>query len=275
MADRVVPDPSPTHRALSTIERPELVKAARRIAGFDLGTRPTFATAANISGVRTRSLVFSQRRDSLTIFGRDEHYGHGRKLGTWTGPNRDLVATSRKVLRAAKIPAAEIRRVKVISERGAVAQRLTTGELQVERAELLSKVARAERRAAGVSVWSSYAVVGLTRDGKVGQLEIHWPDLSPAVLSEVKVLASIVERGFEPKDVPGAEVETVEAGIIHSPAIGFFMDVVPVIRCIYRANDDRLGKKPVLYFNRHGELASLPRDIKPAPSIEERRTRSR
>jgi hypothetical protein len=178
-------------------------------------------------------------------------------------------------LRAAKIPAAEIRRVKVVTERGAVAERLTTGELRFERPELLGKVARAERRAAGVSVWSSYAVVGLTGDGKIGQLEIHWPDLSPAVLSEVKVLASIVERGFKPKDVLGAEVETVEAGIIHSPAIGFFMDVVPVIRCIYRAKDDRLGKRPVLYFNRHGELASLPRDIKPASPIEERRTRSR
>jgi hypothetical protein len=275
MADRVVPDPSPTHRVLSTIERPELVKTARRIAGFDLGTRPTFATAANISGVRTRSLVFSQRRDSLTIFGRDDDYGHGRKLGTWTGPNRDLVAACRKALGAAKIPPAEIRRVKVIAERGAVAERLATGELRFERPELLSKVARAERRAGGASVWSSYAVVGLTRDGKIGQLEIHRPDVSPAVLSEVKVLASIVDRGFKPTEVRGAEVETVEAGIIHSPAIGFFMDVVPVIRCIYRAKDDRLGKKPVIYFDRHGEPASLPRDIKPAPPTEERRKKSR
>jgi hypothetical protein len=32
------------------------------------------------------------------------------------------------------------------------------------------------------------------------------------------------------------------------------MDIVPVIRCIYRARDDRLGKKLVLYVDRHGEL---------------------
>src|SRR5436190_6517895 len=274
MADRVVPDQSPSERVLSTIERPDLIKAAKRIAGFDLGTRPTFAAAANISGVRTRSLVFSQRRDSLTIFARDEDYGHGRKLGTWIGPNKDLVATCRKVLRAAKVPSAEIRRIRVISERGAVAERLATGEVRVERPELLGKVARAERRASGLPVWSSYAVVGLTRDGTIGQLEIHWPHLGPAVLSEAKVLTLIVKRGFRPRDVPGAQVESVESGIIHSPAIGFFIDVVPVIRCIYRAKDDRLGKMPVLYFDRHGEPVSLPRDIEPPPPIGETRPRS-
>ena len=47
-------------------------------------------------------------------------------------------------------------------------------------------------------------------------------------------------------------------GVIHSPAIGFFMDVVPVIRCVYRAKETRLGTKPVLYLDRHGERVSLP-----------------
>ena len=268
-------DPSPAQRALSNIERPQLIKAAKRVAGFDLGGRPTFAAAANISGVRTKSLVFSQRRDSLTIFARDENYGHGRKLGAWTGRNRELVATCRKVLRAAKVPPAETGRIKVVSEHGAVAERLATGELRLDRPELLSKVARAERRTAGVPVWSSYAILGLTSDGAIGQLEIHWPDLSPTVLSEAKVLASLAKRGFKPREVTGAEIESVEAGVIHSPAIGFYMDVVPVIRCIYRVTDDRLGKKPVLYVDRHGELVSLPRDIEPAPSTEGERPKSK
>jgi len=258
-----VADQSPSHRALSSLEGPELIKAASRIAGFDLGTRPTFAAAANISGVRTKSLVFSQRRDSFTIYAHDEQYGHGRKSGAWTGPDDRLVATCQKVLRAAKVPSTEIGRIRVVSERGAVAERLESGEVRVERPELLRKVARAERRAGGVAVWSSHAVVGLTAAGAIGQLEIHWPNLNPTVLAEAKVLASILKRGFKPTNVPGAEVESVQTGIIHSPAIAFFMDVLPVIRCVYRPNDDSLGKKPVLYFDRHGELVSLPRDIKP------------
>lgn len=273
MADRIVPD-GPSDRALASLERPDLMKAATRIAGFDLGARPTFATAANISGVRTKSLVFSQRRDSLTIFARDENYGYGRKSGTWVGPDKQLVAACHKALRATKIPSVEIRRVKVISERGAAAELLPSGELRVEKPELLQKLARAERRVTGLPVWSSHASVALTREGNVGQLEIHWPHLSPAALAEAKVLASIVRRGFKPRDVAGAEVESVEAGIVHSPPIGFFMDIVPVIRCIYRTTDDRLGKKPVVYFDRHGELASLPRDLKPAPPFEGTRQKS-
>jgi hypothetical protein len=273
MADRIVA-PSPAHRALSSIEGPELIRAASRIAGFDLGARPTFAAAANVSGVRTSSLVFSQRRDSRTIFARNENYGQRRKLGTWSGPDRELVATCRKVLGAAKVPPAEIQRIKVVSERGAVAERLADGNVRLERPELLAKVARAERRAAGVPVWSSYAILGLTSEGAIGQLEIHWPDLSPTVLSEAKVLASLAKRGFKPIEVPGADVESVEAGVIHSPAIGFFMDIVPVIRCIYRARDDRLGKKPVLYVDRHGELVSQPRDLEPAPPTEGERAKS-
>ena len=109
--------------------------------GFDLGKRPTFGTAANISGVRTKTLTFSQRRDSLTIFARDETYGYGRKAGAWTGPNKDMVARTRKILRAARLPDAEIRRIKVISERGTVAERLKSGEVRVERPELLRKLA--------------------------------------------------------------------------------------------------------------------------------------
>ncbi len=266
-------DQSPNERALSRLEAPELIRSASRIAGFDLGKRPTFASAANISGVRTKTLTFSQRRDSLTIFARDETYGYARKAGAWTGPNKDLAARARKILRAARIPDAEIRRIKVVSERGTVAERLKSGEVRVERPELLRKLARAERRAAGVPVWSSHAVVGLTEKGAIGYLEIHWPHLFPAVLAEAKVLATVVRAGFVPEEVRGAEVESVEAGVIHSPAIGFFMDVVPVIRCVYRANETRLGTKPILYLDRHGERVSLPRDIEPAPAAEAGRTR--
>jgi len=266
-------DQSPNERALSRLEAPELMRSASRIAGLDLGKRPTFASAANISGVRTRTRTFSRRRDSLTIFARDEDYGYARKAGAWTGPNKDLVTRTRKILRAAKIPDAEIRRIRVISERGTVAERLKSGEVRVERPELLRKLARAERRAAGVPVWSSHGVVGLTEKGAVGFLEIHWPHLLPAVLDEAKVLAGVVKAGFAPEDVRGAELESVEAGVIHSPAIGFFMDVVPVIRCVYRATETRLGTKPALYFDRHGGRVTLPRSIEPAQAVEAGRAR--
>ena len=239
---------------------------------MDLGKRPTFATAANVSGVRTKTLVFSRRRDSLTIFARDETYGYARKAGAWTGPDKDLIARARKILRAAGIPEAEIRRIKVVSERGTVAERLKSGEIRVERPELLRKLARAERRTAGLPVWSSHAVVGLTQEGTIGQLEIHWPHLTPGFSPRQRCWPRSSRRASSPRSyaVPRSRVSKP---VIHSPAIGFFMDVVPVVRCIYRASETRLGTKPLLYLDRHGEPVSLPRGIEPATPVEGDRKR--
>jgi hypothetical protein len=48
---------------------------------------------------------------------------------------------------------------------------------------------------------------------------------------------------------------------------------VPVIRCVYRANETRLGTKPLVYLDRHGERVSLPRGIEAAPPVEGGRPR--
>jgi hypothetical protein len=258
-------------RQLSGLEAPELIDAAAKIAGFDLGKRPTFATAANVSGVRTRTHTFSRRRDSLTIFATDARYGHLGKAGAWTGPDRSAITGCRRVLRAARIPAAEISGVDVVSEYGTVAERLTEDEIRVEEPQLLRKLARASRAVDGVPVWSSHVVVGLTAKGEVGQLELHWPHLAPEVVKEANVLASLVERGFKAPELPGARMESVEAGVIHSPAIGFFIDVMPAIRVVYVGEEPTLGRKPTLYLDRHGELVARPRDIDAKPPDQRER----
>jgi hypothetical protein len=249
---------------LSRLEAPELIGAAFKIAGFDLGKRPTYATAANISGVRTRTLTFSQRRDSRTIFATDSRYGHLRKDGAWTGPDRPVIVACRRVLRAARIPVPDIAGIDVVSEYGAVAERLSEKEVRLEEPELLRKLAYAGRAAEGLPVWSSHVIVGLTRKGLVGHLELHWPRLPPEVIKEAQVLQAMVRRGFAPRELPGARIESIEAGIIHSPAVGFFIDVTAAIRVVYVGNDPLIGRKPTLYLDRHGELVRLPRDMHPA-----------
>lgn len=258
---------------LSELERPELVDAATKIAGFDLGKRPTFATAANVSGVRTRTQTFSRRRDSLTIFARDSRYGHLGKAGAWTGPDRAVVAACRRVLRAAGIPSAEISAIDVVSEQGTVAERVSEKEFRVEKPHLLRKVGRVRRAVGGLPVWSSHLVVGLTRDGGVGQLELHWPRLNPEIVKEGKLLQNIVKRGFKAPDAADAQPESVEAGIIHSPAIGFFIDVAPAIRVVYAGKDPTIGRKPAQYFDRHGEPVAPVRDIQPATPVQGERPR--
>jgi hypothetical protein len=249
---------------LSRLEVRGFIDSAAKIAGFDLGKRPTFGTAANISGVRTRTHTFSRRQDSLTIFATDSRYGHLGKAGAWTGSDRNAIAACRRVLRASRIPTGEIHRIDVLSEYGAVAERLSDEEVRVEDSQLLRKLARATRAVEDVPVWSSHVVVGLTAKGEVGHLEMHWPHLAPEVVKEAKVLQALVKRGFKAPDIPGARAESVEAGVVHSPAIGFFMDIAATIRVVYAGDDPTVGRKPTLYLNRHADLIAAPRDVEPS-----------
>jgi hypothetical protein len=282
VADRLMPTPeNPSlQRRLSRVVSSDLMDTASTVAGFTF-TRPQFASAANVSGVRTKTLTFSRRHDSRTLFARDERYGPGGARGAWTGSDRTAVAACRRALRAAHAPAKEVAAIDVLSEHGNVAERLSDDETRVHEPRLVRKVARARRSVEDIPVWSSYATVGLTKHGEVGWLEIHWPDLPPPVVKEAGVLRALVERGYEPPDLPNAIVESVEPGLIHSPAIGFFMDVAAVVRIVYLGAEPGVGRKATLYVDRHGEMVARPRDIeidkvevpdRPAPEVGKRRT---
>ena len=125
------------------------IKTARTIAGFKI-TRGEFASTANVSGVRSKTLTFSRRHDSLTAFATNADYGHGRRAGAWTGADKTIVAMCRRVLRAAKVPAGEIAAIEIQREMGQTAQRVAEGEFRVGEPVLLRKIARG-RRAVRVS----------------------------------------------------------------------------------------------------------------------------
>src|SRR5262249_43031925 len=167
----------------------------------------------------------------------------------------------RSAMKAAGVPKAEVASVGVVSELGASAERVADGRYRVTKETLLRKEARARRSVNGLPVWSSGVKLGLTRGGEVGRLELHWPELPANVLHEADVLRTLVKQGFTPPELPDAEVESIAAGIIPSRAIGFFMDAAAVIRVIYRGRDESIGCKPVLYLDRHGQTAAMPRDI--------------
>lgn len=265
-----MPDMTVQQRRLSRIARQELADAASSIAGFTL-SRPEFGSAANVSGIRSKNLTFSQRHDSRTVFATNERYGHLRKLGAWTGSDRTAVAACRRVLRAAKVPPAQIQTIDAISEYGQVAERATEDEFQLFKPLVLRKVAQAKRTMDDIPVWSSYAIVGLTAGGDIGWIELHWPDVPPAVFKEAHVLVGLLTLGYEPPELPDARIESVEAGVIHSPAIGFYMDVAAAVRITYAGLTPGVGRKATLYLDRHGEPVARPRDIEPAkPNTNDR-----
>ena len=258
-----MPEHDELHRYLSRIEAGELRETASRIAGFEL-TRAEFGSAANMSGVRKGSFAFSRRHDSHTLFAHDARYGHLRERGAWTGSDRKAVAACRQILRASKVSTAEIAAIEVVSEFGRSAHRLSGKEIQLGEPQLLRKLARAHRAIDGLPVWSSHALVGLAGDGELDWMELHWPQLSSPILKEADILRKLVARGFEPPEVPGARVESVEAGVLHSPAVGFFMDITAAVRVIYSVEEPGVGRKPVLHLDRHGELVPEPRQVRMA-----------
>jgi len=248
------------------MESVELVKAASEIAGFKIAKRE-YGGARNISGIRSSTLTFSRRLDSRTIFATDNRYGLLGKSGAWCGADKIALARCRKVMRAAGVPTAEIAEITIVSEFGAVAEHPAKGDFKHGEPQLLRKLVHATRTVGNIPVWTSYVRLGLTAKGDVGMLELHWPHLTPSLIKEASLLKAMVKRGFKPPSLAGARLESLAAGVMHSPAIGFFMDLTAAVRATYIGEDPAIGRKPTLYLDRHGEPVMMPRDI-PLPKQE-------
>ncbi|MGB8714841.1 MAG: hypothetical protein WCD66_00595 [Rhodanobacteraceae bacterium] len=123
----------------------------------------------------------------------------------------------------------------------------------------------------GIPVWSSELMLDLDPRGQIVSLEISWPKIRPQVLANAIKLREVLRAGYQAPKRKYATVESVEAGILHSPAASFVDDQVAAIRIIYAPTNSRLGKKPVLYLGLDGKPVPIPRQMeaeseKPAPA---------
>jgi hypothetical protein len=248
---------------------------AEGVLGLRLGTIVQSGAAANVAGLRTANVSLSRRLDSHTYFAEDLSYGADKKAGVFEGPDEEMLARSAAILDGLKIRRDEIRDLVALQEHTQAGFfNDQTGRLEAQEVRQGRRYAEASRAVAGVPVFSSRAVVGLTRAGGVGLMEVHWPQIADETVREALHLQEIVKQGWRPPDQPGAQVESVEAGIIHSAAVGFVMDVYPVIRVIYAPTDSRMGRKAALYLDEKGESVPQPRqfeksDEAPLPPREE------
>jgi hypothetical protein len=90
-------------------------------------------------------------------------------------------------------------------------------------------------------------------------VELHWPAIPLMIEHEARRLAHKVQNGWKPPSLPHAIVEAKEAGIVHTPAAGFFLDIHAAIRVIYAPVDKKMGRKPILYLDRHGNNVPIRR----------------
>jgi hypothetical protein len=239
-------------------ELKELEELAERL-GLKLDEVARSGSEANLVGLRSEYVLLSRRIDSRTYFVHDTRYGVGREAGAHTGPHEHLEAC-RRILGVLGIPVAEIGDEQVLIEQMQVAQ-VDRDRKVVHREEVEEgrRVASLSRQFDGLPVWSSTMLLGLTEDGGIGYLQLHWPELHTHVIHEAKRLRHKLTREWEAPAQPRAEVETIEAGVVHSPAVAFCMDIYPAIRVIYRPSDPRLGQKVVLHLDRHGKQIPAPR----------------
>lgn len=216
----------------------------------------------NFIGVRSDEILFSRRSDSRTFFVQDERWGVIREHGVFDGSDEELLDHCRKVAGQLGVPEDEIQAATVLQVmHNAAGQDPVTGELIVEEPQKGERYGVLRRSVRGVPVFSSRVVMALDRDARIGFLELHWPVLSELVIAEAQELQRKVRSGWRPPEREGGTVEAMEAGVLHSPAVGFVMDVQPAIRVIYQSSSPEAGKKPVVYLNGDGRPVPTPRQF--------------
>lgn len=241
------------------------IRQLKNIAEERLGLRfdniVESGSSANVKGIKSAHILFSQRLDSRTFFVKDDRYGSSKEAGIFRGSDAEHLELGRMTLNKLGIPTTEILDEKVLEEKTQAVelqnggQSIRLGDVQKGR-----KLVRFFRQIEHFPVWSSNSVFGFTKDKQTGFMQVHWPEIPKHTVEEVHRLVHKLRLGWSPPEMQAASVEAVDAGIIHSPAIAFFMDIYPVIRVIYRP-DMGCGKKPVLYFDRDAKNVPIPREI--------------
>ena len=254
---------SPTNGGISQRDEGERrLETLAKDLRLDVGKITNSGTVQNMVGIRSENVLLSQRRDSRTYFIQDARYGPDKPAGVFQDADDKLLERSRAVLKTFEIPSDEISKSNVLREKtqaGYVDKR--TRKVVPEDSRDGKAYAEFWRQVSGVPVFSSRALVGLTKEGRVGFMELHWPVIPKATVEEARRLQGLVSGRWQPPPQKDAIVESVEAGIIHSPALGFVMDIYPTIRVIYRSADYRVGRKMTLYLDGNGKPVPVPRQF--------------
>jgi hypothetical protein len=231
---------------------------AETVFGLDLSNAKIQGSENNFVGIATPTVRISRRIDSRTYLIQDEEFGVNRPKGFFNGSDSAVKKIGQRVLAGIGIDQTEIAEEAVMTEMVQVAKK-TDSKLTHEPPQAVGKSLRVSRKVAGLPVFSSKLSLSLTEKQDIGDMELHWPELPRWTLVEAKRLEALVYSGWQPPKHKGAKPESIQAGITHSPAIGFTMDIYPAIQVIYASEDERIGRKLVQYYDRHGRVVATPR----------------
>lgn len=250
-------------------ELDELERTARTALGISFDTTPVPEASHNMIGLRSKSILFSRRLDSRTYFVQDRRYGLGRQVGVFRGDAAEQIRMAREIMDRVGARHDEIGREPVLTEKLGLGRiDPATGAVHTEKVEEGRKVVSISRQTGGLPVWSSSVLLGLAANKEIGFLQLHWPELPDQVVQEAHRLAYKVKNGWQPPEHRGTKVEVVEAGVVHLPAIGFFMDIQAAIRVVYVPVCQFHSGRAMVYLNRHGQPVALRRATELAPAAQ-------
>lgn len=180
----------------------------------------------------------------------------------YEGTDDEFKAIGTKLLRAAGANKDEIADVNVLQQFTQSGETLPGGKVgKVLPPRRSHRTLMISRRVAGVDVESSHLLLNLDRAGHVAFMELAWPDISREVLDRVVRFRELIDNKFAAPLLDGAEVESVQPVVLHTPAVGFHNDMTAAIRVIYRSNAKQVGQKAVRYVDEQGKDVDMPRVV--------------
>jgi hypothetical protein len=256
---------SPTTPVADYSDKAELTSIqllATKTLGLKIDHDERQGSERNFLAVKSDRILVSQRLDSRTFFVQDNFYGLNNKAGVFKGDDKELQSFCYEIVKRFNINPDEINKAEVLHEKiqeGSFDDK--TGKFTAGEPTLGRRMARCTRYVEGIPVFSSKIIVGLTQDKTIGFMELHWPVIPETTIKEAHRLQYKVKNGWKAPEQKGATIESVEAGIIHSAAAGFLMDIYPAIRVIYAPEEEGIGRKLMLHFDRHGNEVPIPREF--------------
>lgn len=216
----------------------------------------------NVHAVSDGTTTLTTRKGSRTFIINNKKLTESLGQLDYAGKDEALQRIGMRALQNAGANLREIAEVRVLQQiTQSALSNPKSGELKLQPAKLSLRTLMITRQIEGIPVISSRTVLNVDRTGQPAFMELSWPDISPEVLDKAQRLRKLAAHSYDAPRVEGAKVESVQAVILHSPAIGFYDDSTAAIRVIYRADSPTTGKLAVRYLDETGKDVSIPRQI--------------
>jgi hypothetical protein len=263
----------PEAKPLSAADAKTLKAIGTKVFGVKWGEKTVAVSDRGFQVVTDGVTTLSHRPAGNAYFLQQKGKEHAFEGRGFQGSTGELKARGARLLTGLGIAKREIANLQVLQQFVAAGRTdPASGRMTVETPLSDRRSLLVTRAVEGIPVWTSRLKLDLDEKGGIAALELSWPKIDPKVMAMARRLKKLVVSGFKAPPRAGAKIESVQAGILHSPAAAFVDDQVAAVRVVYASLDPRLGMKPMVYLDAEGKPVPVPRqlDARPDPPTPQR-----